>query len=69
MKGGPRDWGLGDGLTTPHRKYQFVTKCYTGTRNWTDGQDKDQWWAFVGTVMNLWVSVKGGEFLEYFSDC
>jgi hypothetical protein len=28
-------WGLGDGLTTPRRKNQLVTKCQTGPRIWT----------------------------------
>jgi hypothetical protein len=27
-------WGLGDGLTSPHRKSQFVTKYYTEPWNW-----------------------------------
>jgi len=27
-------WGLGVSLTTPHRKNQLVTKCYSGARNW-----------------------------------
>jgi hypothetical protein len=40
-----RAWGLGEGLTTTHRKRnQLVTKCHTGARNWR---------AVVNTVMNL----------------
>jgi hypothetical protein len=35
-------WGLGEGLTT-HHKRQFVTKCYKGP--WK--------WAVLNTVMNL----------------
>jgi len=31
---GPPAWGLGEGLTTPHCKSQFVTKCCNGPRNW-----------------------------------
>jgi len=27
-------FGLGGGLTTPYRKKQLVTKCYTGPRKW-----------------------------------
>jgi len=40
----PPAWGLGEGLTTPHRKNQFVTKCYTGPQNWR---------ALVNRVMKL----------------
>jgi hypothetical protein len=29
----PPAWGLGEGLTTPHRKSQPVTKCYTEPEN------------------------------------
>jgi len=25
--------------------------------------DRDQWWTLVNTVMNLWGSIKGGNFL------
>jgi hypothetical protein len=32
-RGGPPAFGLGDGLGTPGRKNQFVTKCYTELRN------------------------------------
>jgi hypothetical protein len=28
-------------------------------------QDRDQWWAFVNTVMNLLGSIKDGKFLDY----
>jgi hypothetical protein len=37
-KGGPPAWGLGEGLTAPHRKKKNLlgTKCRTGRRNWTD---------------------------------
>jgi hypothetical protein len=36
-KGGPPAWGLGGGLTTPHRKKRKnVTKCYKGPRTWAD---------------------------------
>jgi len=37
-------WGLGEGLTTPHRKKKLVRKYYTGPWNWR---------ALVSTVMNL----------------
>jgi hypothetical protein len=36
-RGGPPAWGLGGGVTTPHRKKKkHVTKCHRGPRNWTD---------------------------------
>jgi len=34
--GCPQTWGIGEGLTTPHRKkWQLVTKCYKRLRAWT----------------------------------
>jgi len=44
---GPPDWGLCEGLTTPHHKNQLVTKCYIGPQNWR---------ALLNTVMNLRVT-------------
>jgi hypothetical protein len=38
--GGPPDWGLGVGLTTPHRKKTLVTKTSKEPRTWTDFLDK-----------------------------
>jgi len=38
-RGGPPSWGLGVGLTTPHRltlKKEFVPKCFKAPRTWTD---------------------------------
>jgi hypothetical protein len=32
--GCPPAWGLGEGLTTPHRQNQLVTKCHKGPRIW-----------------------------------
>ena len=32
-RGGPAAWGLGEVLTTPHRKTYHVTKYSHGTRN------------------------------------
>jgi hypothetical protein len=33
--------------------------------NWTQlAQDRGEWWDLVNTVMNLWVFIKVGEFLE-----
>jgi hypothetical protein len=46
-RGVPPAWGLGEGLTTLHRKKKPVTKCYTGPRTL---------WALVNTVMNLRVA-------------
>jgi hypothetical protein len=66
-KGGPPVWGLGVGLTTPHRKNKFVTKRINEPRTWTDfldkgpsvvdwiglAQDRYRWRALVNSVMNL----------------
>jgi hypothetical protein len=30
IRGGPPAWRLGEGLTTPHHKYQFLKKFHTG---------------------------------------
>jgi hypothetical protein len=48
-------WGLGMGLTTPRRKNVTVTKCFKAPRTWTDSlaQNRVEWGAFVGTVMDL----------------
>jgi hypothetical protein len=35
-RGGPPPCGLGEGITIPQRKNQFVTKCCTGPRNWME---------------------------------
>jgi hypothetical protein len=32
-------------------------------------QDMDWWWGLVNTVMNLWVLLKGREFLDKLSGC
>jgi hypothetical protein len=37
---GPPAWGLGVGLTTPHRKKKLVTKTSKEPRTWTDFLDK-----------------------------
>jgi hypothetical protein len=39
-KGSPPAWGLGVGLTTPHRKNKLVTKNHKKPRTWTDSLDK-----------------------------
>jgi hypothetical protein len=39
-RGGPPAWGLGVGLTTPHRKNKLVTKILKKPRTWTDSLDK-----------------------------
>jgi hypothetical protein len=36
MRGCPPIRRLGVGITTPHHKNPFVTKCDTGLRAWTD---------------------------------
>jgi len=36
-----------------------------GGMDWIDlAQGRDRWWELVNAVMNLWGSVKCGEFLE-----
>ena len=45
--GGPSAWGLGEVLTTPHRKKYLVAK-YSHR-----AQDRDRWQALVNGVMNL----------------
>jgi hypothetical protein len=40
-RGGPPAWGLGGGLTTPHRKKKkHVMKCYKEPRNWMDALER-----------------------------
>jgi len=34
--GGPPGWGLGEVLTTPHRKSYHDTQHFTGHRTWSD---------------------------------
>ncbi|KAJ4445875.1 hypothetical protein ANN_12560 [Periplaneta americana] len=41
-KGGPPAWGLGEGLTTHHRKKQLVTYPYNKPRNRTDSLARPQ---------------------------
>ncbi|KAJ4430951.1 hypothetical protein ANN_19544 [Periplaneta americana] len=41
-KGGPPAWGLGEGLTTHHRKKQLVTNSYSKPRNRTDSLARPQ---------------------------
>ncbi|KAJ4443576.1 hypothetical protein ANN_05250 [Periplaneta americana] len=42
MRGGPPAWGLGEGLTTFHRKKQLVTNPSNKPRNWTDSLARPQ---------------------------
>jgi len=40
-RGGPPAWGLDQGLTTAHRKKnQLITKCHTGSQNWTYSSER-----------------------------
>jgi hypothetical protein len=34
---------MGLTITTPHRKNNSTTKCYTGFRTWTDSRPKRSW--------------------------
>jgi exonuclease III len=43
-KGGPPAWGLGVGLTTPHRKNFVITKCFKAPRTWTDSLARTKQW-------------------------
>ena len=53
-KGWPSSSGLGEVLTTPHRKTYLVTKhSYIKLRTWTETLDRDRWRALVNEVMNL----------------
>jgi hypothetical protein len=61
--GGPPAWGLGEVLTTPHRKkINHVTKYCKKPRNHTDPSVR--WRALVNTVMNLRVPQNAGNFLS-----
>ncbi|KAJ4443279.1 hypothetical protein ANN_04947 [Periplaneta americana] len=42
IRGGPPAWGLGEGLTTHHRKKQLVTNFYNKPRNETDSLARPQ---------------------------
>ncbi|KAJ4451539.1 hypothetical protein ANN_03004 [Periplaneta americana] len=42
IRGGPPAWGLGEGLTTHHRKKQLVTNPYNKPRNRTDSLARPQ---------------------------
>ncbi|KAJ4448062.1 hypothetical protein ANN_10074 [Periplaneta americana] len=42
IRGGPPAWGLGEGLTTHHRKKQLVTKSNNKPRNGTDSPARPQ---------------------------
>jgi hypothetical protein len=41
-------WGLGEGLKTPHKKYQLVTKYYRVPRIWTES-------GVVGKIILEWI--------------
>jgi hypothetical protein len=41
----------------------------SGSVDWIHlAQGRDQWWALVNTVLNLWVPQKFWEFLDWLSD-
>jgi hypothetical protein len=50
-RGGPPDWGLGVGLTTPHNKNKPVTKHKHESRTWTDSI---KCWETMKWLHNWW---------------
>ena len=59
-RGGPPAWSLGDVLTTPLRKTDYVMEHVTKPRTWTDplvrckfSQDRYRWRNIVNAVMNF----------------
>jgi hypothetical protein len=57
-------------LGRPRRRLEYNIKMGhqgvgCGFMNWIElAQDRDRWWAFINTVMNLRGSIKFGEFLD-----
>jgi hypothetical protein len=59
-RGGSPAWGLGERLTTPHRKkIQFVTKCYTGPHNLGSCEHSNEPSRFINEVnfLTKWVTI------------
>jgi hypothetical protein len=56
-KGWSSSLGLGEMLTTPHRKNVRCDEIYRKNQTWTDpvAQDRKRWQAHVNAVMNLQV--------------
>jgi hypothetical protein len=54
VEGGPPAWGLGVGLTTPHRKKnKLVTKNFKKPRTWMDSLDEPRRRLVDNTKMDL----------------
>jgi phenylalanine-4-hydroxylase len=61
-------------LGDPGVNGRIILKCifrkWVWGMDWIDlAQERDRWQALVNKVMNLWASIKCGEFLDYLRNC